>query len=179
MIKQMLFSAVVMTATLPIMAQNTSIWSTDAKPSVKVSEEHEKMQTGKFAPTYESLSQYQVPEWFCDVKFGFLPWQVFGEGPITNSVVKMNDQGFNEGSYTKAKADEIRFTQTPKYIYATALGWPEERKVVIRSLASGNKYHQKSINNVTLLGYGKVKTQQTADGLVINLPKTNTNTIAI
>ena len=109
---------------------------------------------------------------------GTRPWQVFGEGPIANSVVKMNDQGFNEGSYTKATASEIRFTQTAKYIYATALGWPEERKVIIHSLASGNPYHKKKISQATLLGYGKVKAQQTADGLVISLPKTNVNTIA-
>jgi alpha-L-fucosidase len=34
------------------------------------------MQTGKFEPTWESLSQYQTPEWFRDAKFGL--WAHWG-----------------------------------------------------------------------------------------------------
>jgi hypothetical protein len=30
----------------------------------------EPVATGKFAPTWESLKQYEVPEWFRDAKFG-------------------------------------------------------------------------------------------------------------
>jgi alpha-L-fucosidase len=30
----------------------------------------EPMATGKFEPTWESLSQYQVPEWYRNAKFG-------------------------------------------------------------------------------------------------------------
>lgn len=38
---------------------------------VPVSETQEKMITGLYQPTWESLeSQYQVPEWFRDAKFG-------------------------------------------------------------------------------------------------------------
>lgn len=36
----------------------------------------EPMQTGKFSPTWESLGQYQVPEWFRDAKFGI--WAHWG-----------------------------------------------------------------------------------------------------
>lgn len=31
---------------------------------VPVSEKHEKMQTGKFQPTWQSLETHQTPEWF-------------------------------------------------------------------------------------------------------------------
>lgn len=109
---------------------------------------------------------------------GTRPWNVFGEGPIAGSAVKMRDQGFNEGAYAKASANEIRFTQTPRYIFATALSWPTERKLTIRTLAKGNPYYAKAISSVTLLGYGKLKTRQTAQGLEITLPDRNTNTIA-
>ena len=34
------------------------------------------MQTGKFQPTWESLQQYQVPDWFRDAKFGI--WAHWG-----------------------------------------------------------------------------------------------------
>ena len=37
---------------------------------VVVSTSAEPMQSGKFEPTWESLEQYQVPEWFRNAKFG-------------------------------------------------------------------------------------------------------------
>ena len=31
--------------------------------------------SGKYEPTWESLSQYQIPEWYIDAKFGiFIHW---------------------------------------------------------------------------------------------------------
>ncbi len=36
----------------------------------------EKMQTGKFGPNWESLKQYEIPEWFRDAKFGI--WAHWG-----------------------------------------------------------------------------------------------------
>ncbi len=39
-------------------------------------ETKEKMQTGKFEPTWESLQQYKTPEWFNDAKFGI--WAHWG-----------------------------------------------------------------------------------------------------
>jgi alpha-L-fucosidase len=41
-----------------------------ATPTVIVSTSAEPIPPGKFAPTWESLSQYQCPEWFRDAKFG-------------------------------------------------------------------------------------------------------------
>ena len=48
----------------------------DATPTVIVSTASEPMAKGKFAPTWESLRQYEVPEWFRDVKFGI--WAHWG-----------------------------------------------------------------------------------------------------
>src|SRR6266571_1426943 len=42
----------------------------------QVSDATEPMQTGKFAPTWESLTQYETPEWFRDAKFGI--WAHWG-----------------------------------------------------------------------------------------------------
>jgi alpha-L-fucosidase len=47
-----------------------------ATPSVIVSTSAEPIPQGKFAPTWESLSQYQCPEWFRDAKFGI--WAHWG-----------------------------------------------------------------------------------------------------
>lgn len=50
--------------------------STTLKPSVIVSTSREPVAPGKFQPTWESLSQYQCPEWFRDAKFGI--WAHWG-----------------------------------------------------------------------------------------------------
>ncbi len=47
-----------------------------ATPSVIVSTSAEPVPQGKFQPTWESLSQYQCPEWFRDAKFGI--WAHWG-----------------------------------------------------------------------------------------------------
>ena len=99
------------------------------------------------------------------------PWKVFGEGPIANADIKINDQGFNDGQYTKAGSEEIRFTQTEKALYVTALAWPENHTLTIKSLADGSSLYPAAIKSVELLGYGKVKFERTQDALVVTLPE--------
>jgi len=47
-----------------------------ATPTVIVSTEKEPVAEGKFKPTWESLKQYETPEWFRDAKFGI--WAHWG-----------------------------------------------------------------------------------------------------
>ena len=47
-----------------------------AQPAVLVNTQTEPIAPGKFQPTWESLSEYQVPEWFRDAKFGI--WAHWG-----------------------------------------------------------------------------------------------------
>jgi alpha-L-fucosidase len=93
--------------------------------------------------------------------FGTRPWKIFGE-----SSRKLQGGMFNEGAlhYT---AQDIRFTTKGEVLYAIALGWPEDRRLTVRSLpAAAGK-----ISGVTLLGHaGDLPWSQTADGLVISLP---------
>lgn len=110
--------------------------------------------------------------------FNTRPWKIFGEGPIADSDIKINAQGFNEGAYTKATSSEIRFTQTKKHLYATVLAWPKEEYVIIKSLAKGNKLYPQNIKRVELLGHGNVSFKQTHEGLIITLPAEQTNKIA-
>ena len=109
---------------------------------------------------------------------GTRPWKVFGEGPIAESDIKINAQGFNEDSYTKAGASEIRFTQKGKTLYAVPLAWPHDHQVIIKSLSTTSKLYPGKIRSVTLLGYGKVKCHRTAGGLAVDLPAKPCNTIA-
>ena len=49
---------------------------TNFVPAVKVNTSAEPVAKGKFAPNWDSLKQYQVPEWFRDAKFGI--WAHWG-----------------------------------------------------------------------------------------------------
>ena len=106
------------------------------------------------------------------------PWEIFGEGPIAEADIKINAQGFNEGSYSKATAQEIRFTQTKKDLYATVLAWPTEKQILIKSLSDESKLFPGKISRVELLGYGKVPFTRTDKGLLINMPDKQINKIA-
>ena len=74
--------------------------------------------------------------------FGTRPWKVFGE-----SSGKIQGGMFNEGSL-RYTAKDIRFTTKGEVLYAIALGWPEDRKLVVKSLAK----LAGAISAVSLLG---------------------------
>ena len=103
--------------------------------------------------------------------FGTRPWVKFGEGPVAEKDIKINSQGFNEGQYNGMDSRDIRFNQTKKYLYVTAMGWPSDGRLVIKSLAKNNPYFKKSISSTYLLGHGKLKARQTAEGLEVTLPQ--------
>jgi alpha-L-fucosidase len=113
------------------------------------------------------------------------PWKIFGEGPIANADVKINAQGFNDGQYTKAGSDEIRFTQGPASgktegaLYVTALAWPENHTMKIKSLADGSDLYPTPIKSVELLGYGKVKFERTKEALIVTLPEKTNNIMPV
>ena len=94
--------------------------------------------------------------------YGTRPWLVFGEGEV-----KAKGGAFKENF--KYSAKDIRFTTKGKTLYAIAMGWPAENKVVIKSLAKMDGGNQ--IQRVELLGYrGRLKFTQTAEGLTVELP---------
>ena len=108
---------------------------------------------------------------------GTRPWKIFGEGPIADSDIKINAQGFNDGQYSKAGAKEIRFTQTDKHLYVTALAWPDDGTISVKALAEGSQLYDGKIKKVELLGYGKVTFERTTDALTITLPAQKCNDI--
>ena len=96
--------------------------------------------------------------------YGTRPWLVYGEG-----AVRTKGGSFKEDF--KYTAQDIRFTTKGKTLYATALGWPEDGQLVVKSLAQAPGETANVIDRVSLLGYrGKVKWSQTATGLVVTLP---------
>lgn len=107
------------------------------------------------------------------------PWKIFGEGPIADTDIQINNQGFNDSQYSKAGSSEIRFNQSKdgKILYVSALSWPDNHKVVIKSLRTGSALYEKKIRKVELLGYGKVQFERTDNALIVSLPEKNLNRI--
>lgn len=74
---------------------------------------------------------------------------------------------------TPYSSSDIRFTKKGNTLYAIALGWPKDRKWLIKTLANGNKtLVSREIKRVELLGNTeKLIWKQTVDGLEILAPK--------
>ena len=95
------------------------------------------------------------------------PWMVYGEGPSTqkNSVTIWDSE---QAAYT---AQDIRFTQKGKDLFAFLLAWPEDGQAVIQSLRSGSSVPAEQIQAIGLLGTpGELTWQQDERGLHVQLP---------
>jgi alpha-L-fucosidase len=103
--------------------------------------------------------------------FGTRPWKVFGEGPAQENAAPMRAQGFNEGKGKPFGPADIRFTTKGATLYAIVLGWPQDGKVVVRSLAAGNPLRPEAIASVHLCGGGPLPFTRTAQGLEVVLPR--------
>ena len=92
------------------------------------------------------------------------PWLIHGEGPV-----RAKGGNFREDFAYSAK--DIRFTSKGENtLYAFAMGWPTESKLVIRSLGKFPGVTGK-IDGVSLLGHaGQLQWTQEAEGLVVQLP---------
>ena len=98
------------------------------------------------------------------------PWKIFGEGPAQEE--KLSQQGFNEGKGKPFTHEDIRFATKGEALYATAMGWPSDGKLVIKSLAANSRHHPKEIQKVEWVPTGQALTfERTANGLVVTLPE--------
>ncbi len=96
--------------------------------------------------------------------YGTRPWLVYGEGAI-----RAKGGHFKEDfAYTSR---DVRFTTKGSTLYATALGWPTDGRLVIRSLARPAEGAGNRVSRVSLLGHrGALPFSQTAEGLIVTLP---------
>jgi alpha-L-fucosidase len=91
------------------------------------------------------------------------PWLVYGEGAVQARGGPMQEN-------MTYSAKDIRFTTKGETLYAIALGWPEDGKLTIKSLAKTADAAQNKIAKIELLGRsGQLKFEQTADRLVVEL----------
>ena len=121
---------------------------------------------GTLDPEVETML-HQLADWTAlngEAIYSTRPWLVYGEGEVQARGGAMRENM----TYT---AKDIRFTTKGKTLYAIALGWPDDGKMTIKSLAKTADPAQNKIRKVELLGRsGKLKFSQTADGLVVELP---------
>lgn len=99
------------------------------------------------------------------------PWKIFGEGPAQEASAQLNAQGFNEGKGKPFTYEDIRFTTKDNVLYATAMGWPANGKLIIKSLAKNSEYFPKEIQKIELLPTKQSLTfERNQNGLLITLP---------
>ncbi len=94
--------------------------------------------------------------------YGTRPWVKFGEGPTQTAAGSFTDKQ-TKPEFT---AEDIRFTTRGRTLYALALAWPENRKLVVKSLAG------QTFKHVNLLGHkGRLSWQSRTEGLIVTLPE--------
>jgi alpha-L-fucosidase len=92
------------------------------------------------------------------------PWDIYGEGPTS-----VADGPHSEKQNKDFSGEDIRFTTKGEYLYAIALAWPENGKLVVKSLK--NDMGPDEIGSVTLLGHdGELKFSRNGSALTVNLP---------
>lgn len=96
--------------------------------------------------------------------FGTRPWKHFGEGPV-----RAGGGAFKEDFAYSAK--DIRFTTKGPVLYAIALGWPQDGKLLVHSLARSAEGASPAIRSVSLLGSTEpLAWKQSPEGLEVTLP---------
>ncbi len=120
-------------------------------------------------PEPEEKILHEIGRWLKingEAVYGTRPWQVYGEG--STRVVEGSFSDTKRSSFT---GEDIRFTTNASSLYAIALAWPENGKIIVKSLAKPAGGKQGAIKSVSLLGHrGKVEWEHSAAGLVVTLP---------
>ena len=98
---------------------------------------------------------------------GTRPWKIYGEGPSTEA----RKIGAYQLSQIKVDHTDIRFTAKGEALYAVALGWPTEGKILIKSLAENSATYPGQIRKIELLGsQSELKWTRGKEGLEIQVP---------
>ncbi|MBZ5595137.1 MAG: alpha-L-fucosidase [Acidobacteriia bacterium] len=98
--------------------------------------------------------------------YGTRPWKIYGEGPT-----QVVGGSFKDTASKPFTGEDIRFTAKGDTLYAIALAWPANGKLIIKSLAKGSPHMAGEVKSVQMLG-SKTKLNWTRDaaGLTVVLP---------
>ena len=93
------------------------------------------------------------------------PWKVDAEGPTKGDGAKAY------GALPTYVPGDMRFTTKGDTLYAIALAWPENGRLVIKSLGLDSPHYPGKIARVGLLGSeSSLQWSRDADGITVNLP---------
>ena len=102
--------------------------------------------------------------------FATRPWKTYGEGPST--VAQPRGQFGGARDVRPYTAQDFRYVQKGETLYAFAMGWPDDGKLALTSLAQGSPHAPGKIERVELLGMKEpLKFTREAAGLVLTLPE--------
>ena len=105
--------------------------------------------------------------------FATRPWVTYGEGPSVEEKAEGGQFGGAKDVRSKPyTAADMRFTTKGGALYAILLGWPADRTVLVKSLATDSPQASgRKVTGVTLLGdAGKLTWTQDKAGLHVQLP---------
>tara|TARA_R110002126_G_scaffold291782_1_gene458009 strand:+ start:19691 stop:21205 length:1515 start_codon:yes stop_codon:yes gene_type:complete len=106
--------------------------------------------------------------------YGTKPFVEFGQGPtklVKNPNDDWNAYGSIKAGLDKLNAQDIRYTQKEKTIYAIQLGWLGLKKETLLSVFAG-KAKDLKIKSIQVLGsQEKIKWEKTKKGLLVTTPK--------
>jgi len=104
--------------------------------------------------------------------YGTRPWRIVGEGPAVMMKYNEAKERMDWDYRQEFSAQDIRFTRKGDKLYAFALNWPENGRILIKSLKRGSELYSGAVESVVLLGTSApVGWKRTAEGLEIALPK--------
>jgi alpha-L-fucosidase len=105
--------------------------------------------------------------------YGTRPWKIFGEGPAQQSAAAIDNAGFNEGKGKPFTHEDVRFATKGNVLYATALGWPHDGKLLVKTLAKNTGHFPKEIQRIEWLPTKQsLSFERTESGLTVSLPRT-------
>jgi alpha-L-fucosidase len=105
-------------------------------------------------------------------------WHKPAEGPT-----QTQEGQFTDVQETMFTSEDIRFTTRGSHLYATFLNWPEDGRVLVRSLAEQDAsrlpvFHG-IVRDMDVLGHGKPAWTRDGDGLHISTPGIRTRMPAV
>jgi alpha-L-fucosidase len=94
------------------------------------------------------------------------PWKVAGEGATQNAGTRAY------GALPQFVSGDMRFTMKGDTLYAIALAWPTDGKLVIKSLATDSPHYHGEIAKIGLIGSeSNLVWSRSAEGVTVNLPE--------
>ncbi len=126
-------------------------------------------------PDEEKQIMSEIGEWMNvngEAIYSTRTWVVQAEGP-TEMLERDERRKTHKWNFDKLTANDFRFTRSKdlKTLYTMVVGWPEDGKVEIKTLAKGNE-HDVQIKDLSMLGVDEeIKWEQDEEKLTIWFPE--------